>query len=184
MQRFYPDILIVLMVMIPSSAGASSRLYDADAIVAVRNGKPCFSYPAGKEKLFGYSLAVSRLGSHETAVWEILAYNRDRKKVPEPSCSETCIEYGVSDFATEENKAAEPLAADVPYRVFINVYEAPVGENRYRFVRKVGAEFCISNNEAGEAVIIGASNSGTGAWRCLKPGESLKRGFWQRLFGK
>lgn len=184
MPRFYLEILIVMIVMFPLSVGASSRLYDADAVVTVRNGKPCFSYPASKEKLFGYSIIVSRLGQHETIAWQVLAFRDVEKNVPEPTTPDACIEYGVTDSAMVEKIVAESLVPDAPYRVYISVYEAPVGGNRYRYVRKVGSEFCVTKNEAGETVIVGLTMNGTGAWHCLMPDESPKRGFWQRLFGK
>lgn len=184
MLHFYRNSILCLFIVIPVSASAMSGQFDADAVVTMRNGNPCFSYPPNKEKLFGYHLIVSKRNQHRAYVWEIQVFNYDNLNVPEPNGPETCIEYAVVNHGVEVKLAAEPLLPNVPYQVYMSVAEAPTGRQRYRYLRKFAADFCISNNEHGEPIIVGASGGGMDTWRCLKPGESSKRGFWQRLFGK
>jgi hypothetical protein len=183
MPHFCQISLCWLLLLIPVSVSAISRQYDADAVVTMRNGNPCFSYPPNVEKLFGYHLIVSKIGQHNAVEWDIQKFNYDKTNMPEPNSPEHCIEYGVVNYELEVKRAAEPLLPDTPYRVFISVAEAPT-DQRYRYLRKFAADFCISSNEQGEPVIVGASVDGTGEWRCLNTGESPKRGFWQKLFGK
>jgi hypothetical protein len=183
MPRFCQISLCWLLLLIPVSVVAMSRQYDADAVVTMRNGNPCFSYPPNEEKLFGYHLSVSKIGQHNAVEWDIQKFNYDKTNMPEPNSPEHCIEYGVVNYELEVKRVAEPLLPDTPYRVFISVAEAPT-DQRYRYLRKFAADFCISSNKQGEPIVVNASGGGTGDWRCLKPGESPKRGFWQRLFGK
>lgn len=184
MPRFFLNCLICHILLMPAQVGATSRLYDADAVVTLRNGNPCFSFPPNGEKLFGYHLTVSNPGPRGAIVWDIQIFDYEKKKLPEPNSQETCIEYGVVNSDIEVRRVADPLLPDTPYRVFISVAEAPTGGQRYRYLRKLASDFCISKNEKGDAIIVAAAGGDTGAWRCLKPGESPKRGFWQRLFGK
>ncbi|MGA7828024.1 MAG: hypothetical protein WCA04_10205 [Geobacteraceae bacterium] len=185
MLHFYRNSLIFLFIVIPVSASARSNK-DADAIITMRNGQPCFSYPQYEEiqkKPYSFDyLSVSKNGPVGGVGWEISIKDYDRKGLLEPNSPETCIEYGVLNPGMKEKQAAKPLQSDTPYQVFISVSEAPGGRNSYG--RKFAADFCISRNEKGEPILVGASGGGTGDWRCLKPGESKNRGFWQRLFGK
>lgn len=184
MPHFYRNCLICCLVaLLPTSIFARSNK-DADAVVTLRDGNPCFSYPQDEEirkRPYSFSyLGVSK--NSGGVVWEIQIASYDRKGLIEPNSPETCIEYGILKLGMKEDKTAKPLLHDSPYHVFISVAEAPGGRNSYD--RKFALDFCISNNEKGEPIIVGASGEGTGAWHCLKPGESPKRSFWQRLFGK
>ncbi|MEN6463964.1 MAG: hypothetical protein ABFD62_02160 [Syntrophaceae bacterium] len=78
-------------------------------------------------------------------------------------------------------QAAEPLLFDTPYRVLLIVYSEPGG---LYYDRKYLSNFCVTRNEKGETVLVAASGDGKGEWRCLKPGEKPRRGFWERLFGR
>ena len=184
MPCFFRNSLMCLVLLMPAGVGATSRLYDADAVVTLRNGNPCFSYPPNGEKLFGYHLTVSNPGPRGAIVWDIRIFDYEKKQLPEPNSPETCVGYGVVNSEMEVRRVAEPLLPDTPYRVFISVAEAPAGGQRYRYLRKFASDFCISKNDKGEGSIVAAAGGDKGEWRCLKPGESPKRGFWQRLFGK
>lgn len=172
-----------MFVLLPATGFARSNK-DADAVVTLHNGVPCFSYPQDGEirrRPYSFSyLGISKISGG--AVWEIQITNYDRKGLIEPNSPETCIEYGILNKGLKEDMTAIPLLRDTPYHVFISVAEAPGGRNSYD--RKFALDFCLSSNEKGEPIVVGASGRGTGAWRCLKPGESPKRGFWQRLFGE
>lgn len=183
MLRFCQISLCWLLLLIPVSVSAMSRQYDAEAVVTMRNGNPCFSYPPNDEKLFGYHLSVSKTGQHSAVEWDIQKFNYDKINMPEPNSPEHCIEYGVVTNKVEVKRAAEPLLPDTPYRVFISVAEAPT-DQRYRYLRKFAADFCIRSNEQGEPIIVGALVDDAGEWQCLKPGETPKRGFWEKIFGK
>jgi hypothetical protein len=114
-------------------------------------------------------------------LWLIDIANPDRKGLLEPNSPGTCIEYSVLPSGTKVVESAKPLQDDTPYSMLLVVYSR--SEGAY-FERKYLSDFCVSHNEKGELIIVGASGEGKGAWHCLKPGESPKRGFWQRLFGR
>lgn len=177
------SLIACAVVMLPATATARSNK-DADAVVTLRNGMPCFSYPKDKEirtkpYSFGY-LSVSRNGSTGETGWEIGIVDYERKGLVEPNSPETCIEYGILGLGMKLKQAAKPLLPDTPYKVFMDVTEAP-GENTI-YDRKFAFDFCLTRNEKGETVIVEATGGGRGEWRCLKLGES--RGFWGWLFGK
>jgi len=184
MPHFYRTNLIwCLIVLFPTTIIARSNK-DADAVVTLRNGKPCFSYPKDEEirkrpYSFGY-LSVSKNGPVGGAGWEIGITGYERKGLLEPNSPDTCIEYGVLGPGMKLKQAAEPLLPDTPYKVFIDVAEAPGGRNSYD--RKFASDFCITKNEKGEPIVVEADFDK--AWYCLKPGETRKRGFWGWLFGK
>ncbi|MEN6463966.1 MAG: hypothetical protein ABFD62_02170 [Syntrophaceae bacterium] len=176
----------MLLLVIPLPVHAISSIRDADAVITMRNGNPCFSYPRDEEiqkrpYSFGY-LDVSKKGHVGGGGWEIGIASPDRKGLLEPDSPETCVEYGVLNPGMEVRQAAEPLLFDTPYRVLIRVTERP-GE-RYSYTRRYLSNFCVTRNEKGETVLVAASGDGKGEWRCLKPGEKPRRGFWERLFGK
>ncbi|MDD2944189.1 MAG: hypothetical protein PHC51_14655 [bacterium] len=182
MPNFFRNYLTCcLIVMLPATVIARSNK-DADAVITLRDGNPCFSYPKDEEILkrpysFSY-LGVSK--NTGGVIWEIQITSYDRKGLVEPNSTKTCIEYGVLTPGTKEDKAAKPLVPDSPYHVFISVAEAPGGRNSYD--RKFASDFCITKNKKGEPVLVEADFDK--AWYCLKPGETKKRGFWGWLFGK
>lgn len=187
MLNFYRNSLICLLILlIPGIVSASDRIKDADAVITMHNGNPCFSYPQDKEiwkrpYLFAY-LSVSENGSHGGVQWEIQMASPDGKGLLAPNTPETCIEYSVLSPGTKVINNPRPLALDTPYYVHINVGTPP---GRPRYERKFRSDFCISCNERGEKVLVGADwNDKAGGWKCLKPGESPKRSFWERLFGE
>ncbi|MHB8138503.1 MAG: hypothetical protein ACYDGO_08975 [Smithellaceae bacterium] len=163
-----------------------SRIKDADAIVTMRNGNPCFSYPQDKEirkrpYSFGY-LSVSKNGPYGAGGWEIQIASPDRKGLLEPNTPKSCIEYGVLNPGTEVIKAAQSLQFDTPYNVYIRV---SARDNGVLYMWQFQSDFCISSNEKGVRILVGADwDDKAGGWKCLKPGESPKRGFWERLFGE
>lgn len=183
MPNFYRNCIICCVVVLLPATGIARSNKDAEAVVTLKNGMPCFSYPHDGEirkRSYSFSyLGVSRISGG--ALWEIQITHYDRSGLIEPNSPETCIEYGVLNNGLKEDMTAVSLQRDTPYRVFISVAEAPGGRNSYD--RKFASDFCLSRNGHGEPIIVGASGDGTGEWRCLKPGESPKRSFWQRLFG-
>ena len=187
MQNFYHNFFISFMcVFVPVSVNAMSSIKDDNAIITMRNDNPCFSYPRDKEiqkvsYLFSY-LSVSKNGPQGGAGWEIGISNLDKRGLLDPNSLETCIEYGVLNPGMKEKQAAEPLLPETPYRVFIRVAEASGGRNIES--RKFLSDFCLSRNEKGEPTVVDAEWRNRGGWYCLKPGESPKRGFWRKLFGK
>lgn len=153
----------------------------------MRDGLPCFSYPQDEEiqKLpysFAY-LSVSKAGPVGEGGWEAQIkdpYNA--KGLLEPNNPETCIKYGGPHPGVKDHHGrAKPLLMDTPYYVFIRVgtLEGPLYE------RKFLADFCLSLDEKGNKIIVGAQyDNDADEWKCLKPGEKPKKSFWKRLFGK
>jgi hypothetical protein len=187
MPRFCRNSLIILMLLvIPLPVHAISHIRDADAVITMRNGKPCFSYPQDEEirkRPYSFSyLDVSKNGPIGGGGWVIQIASPDGKGLLEPNSPETCVEYGVLNPGMKVWQTAEPLVFDTPYRVLIRVTE-PVG-GHHSYVRGYLSNFCLIRNEKGETVLVAASGDGKGAWRCLKRGEKPGRGFWERLFGK
>ncbi len=187
MPRFCRNSLILLLLLvIPLPIHAMSSIRDADAVITMRNGRPCFSYPQDEEirkKPYSFSyLDVSKNGPIGGGGWVIQIASPDRKGLMEPDSPNTCVEYGVLNPGMEVWQAAEPLLFDTPYRVLIRVTEPP-GE-RYSYTRRYLSNFCITRDEKGETVLVAAWGDGKGTWCCLKPGEKPRRGFWERLFGK
>lgn len=162
-----------------------SSMKDADAAITMRNGMPCFYYPQDKEiRKRPYSFAyldVSKAGPVGGGVWAIQIANPEKKGLLDPNSPETCIVYGVLNPGTENMEPPKPLLIDTPYEVFIRVSARSEGVH---YERKYLSNFCLSRNEKGETVLVGAEvNKQIGGWQCLKPGETTKRSFWQKLFG-
>ncbi len=179
----YGFIFLILIILFPVNVSAS-RLYDAEAVITLRDGLPCFSYPQDEEirKLpysFGY-LSVSKPGPIGGVMWEIQTSNWE--KLLEPNSPKTCIRYGGPHRGIKNYyDPAKPLFMDTPYLVFIRVgtLEGPLYE------RKFLSSFCLVRDEKGNTVIVDIKrDSKTDEWVCLKPGEKPPRSFWQRLFGK
>ncbi|HQQ88258.1 MAG TPA: hypothetical protein PLA72_09680 [Smithellaceae bacterium] len=187
MQNFYRNSLICLLLLLfPVTGTAMSRIKDADVVITMKNGTPCFSYPQDEEirkrpYSFAY-LSVSENGPHGGGGWAMQIASSDRKGLLDPNSPETCIQYGVLNPGTKHyHEPAEPLQLNTPYYVHINASARDHGF----YERKFHTDFCLVRNEKGEKALVGAEYDGDAdAWKCLKPGESPKRGFWQRLFGK
>lgn len=188
MKNFYRNSIIcnfLILIMI-SNVIASDRNKDADAVISMRNGNPCFSYPQDEEiKKRAYSftyLGVSNNNPFGGVQWAIQIASLDRNGLLEPNHTGTCIEYGVTRPGIEDMESAQPLLFNVPYQVHINVHARNNGPT---YERKYESNFCLARNEKGENFLVGAEYDGNAdAWKCLKPGESPKRSFWQKLFGK
>ncbi|MEA5115915.1 MAG: hypothetical protein VB050_18015 [Geobacteraceae bacterium] len=178
------SLICILIVLIPVSVNARSGR-NAEAIVTLHNGQPCFSYPQDKEiRKWHYSfgsLDVSEIGQNSAATgWEIsIADPFEKKGLLEPKSTETCVKYGVLNLGMKVTQPAEPLRLNTPYRVRLSVLK-PFEEGGN--VRRYASDFCLSRNAKGEKIIVGADwDYKADAPRCLKPGESPKRSIWQRL---
>ncbi|MHB8138502.1 MAG: hypothetical protein ACYDGO_08970 [Smithellaceae bacterium] len=114
--------------------------------------------------------------------WAIQIISADRKGLLEPNTPETCIEYGMLHPGTKVAEDAQPLELNMPYKVHISVRSRPGGPV---YERKFEYDFCVSRNEKGEKILVNSDwDDEAGGRKCLKPGESPKRGFWERLFGE
>ncbi|MEA5115917.1 MAG: hypothetical protein VB050_18025 [Geobacteraceae bacterium] len=178
------SMICLLLVLIPATVSAKSDR-NAEAIVTLRNGQPCFSYPKDKDiRKWHYSfgsLDVSETGPNAgKGVWQVGLSDPYRKKgLLEPNSVGTCVKYGVLNPGMEVTQPAEPLQFNTPYRVHISVLKSDQeGGN----VRLYASDFCLSRNAKGEKIIVGAVwDDKTDAPRCSKPGESPKCSLWQRL---
>lgn len=162
------------------SGNAMARPYkDANAVVTLRNGNPCFSYPRESEiQKRPYSMSFLDVTTilDGKAGWLTTKVYEDKTARVTPNSPEACIEYGVLSPGMRERDVAKPLLFNTPYNVFIQVSAVPGYE------RKFASEFCVSHNKKGEPVLVEADFDK--AWYCLKPGETKKLGFWGWLFGK
>lgn len=189
MQAFCRNNLIFLLIILtPATVNAMKSMKQGDAVITMHAGKPCFSYPQDKEirkrpYSFGY-LGISKSGPLSDIRWEIEITRADRKDLVEPNSTDSCIEYGTRHPGTKDIEPAKPLIVDTPYEVGMVVYPIEItdgGGNERRY----SSYFCVGRSEKGETIVVGAEvNKQIGGWKCLKPGESPKRSFWQRLFGK
>ena len=181
MWHFYLNS-VVLCIVIVFSGNAIARSYkDADAVVTLQNGNPCFYYPQDHEiQQRPYSMSFLDVTTilDGKAGWLTTKVYEDKTARVIADSRESCIEYGVLSPGMREREVAKPLLLNTPYSVFIQVSAVP------GFERKFATEFCIIRNEKGDSVIVEATGGGRGEWRCLKPGESANRGFWGWLFGK
>ncbi len=169
------SVICLFFILIPATVNASQPTPSGKVNIAMRNGQPCFYYLQDKSRSFGY-LAISTAGEGQ---WEIQISNSDRKSLLEPNSPKTCIKYGVLNPGMEIIRPAEPLRLDVPYEVFMSIPD----NSSYQW--KYTSDFCLTRNAKGETILVGAEwDDKAGAMRCLKPGETPKRGFWQKLFGK
>lgn len=180
MPYFYRNSLIgLLLALIPATGNAYKPPPSGDMVISMRNGQPCFSYPQDKAYSFG-SLSISK-ARPQGGGWAIQIVSPDRKGLLEPNRPETCIKYGVLNPGMEVVAPAKPLQFDTPYSVRISTHTTSGISHEYRY----SSDFCLSRNEKGETILVGADwDDKTDAMKCLKPGESPKRSFWQKLFGK
>lgn len=183
MLRICLNSLILMLISFPVHSIAMTRLIDADGVVTIKNGNPCFSHPQDKEVIRNrYSLrSLDVVNATGGVVWEIDRFFYDENTLPEPNSVETCIEYGVLGRGMRVRQDAIPLQFEAPYRALMRLREAPdVGVYHKRSYMSA---FCLTKNEQGEPIIVEATGGGRGEWRCLKPGESANGGFWGWLFG-
>lgn len=182
----YGFIFLILLVLFPVNVRAS-RLFDAAAVVTMRGGLPCFSYPQDEEiRKLPYSFAyisVTRPGPIASKDgWAAqIADPYNTKGLLEPNSPKTCIKYGGPHAGIKDTDPATPFLMDTPYYVFIRVgtLEGPLYE------RKFLSNFCLTRDGKGNKIIVGAQyDDNSDEWKCLKPGEMPKKGFWKRLFGK
>lgn len=181
MPHFYRNSLICCLFMLLPGTVLARAYKDADAVVTMKNGQPCFSYPRISEiQNRPYSLSFLDVTSVDRgkAGWLTTVIFGDRKVNVTPDIPENCIEYGTLKPGMKEEHAATTLSFDTPYRVFMQVAAAEGYEQKF------ASEFCITKNEKDEPILVEAEGNGKGAWGCLKPGESKKRGLWEKLFGK
>jgi hypothetical protein len=179
-------LMFILIILFPINVCAMSSIKDADAVITMRDGKPCFSYPQDKEiqarpYSFGY-LSVSNISSVGGDGWEIRVPISARKESIEPNSPSTCIKYGVLHPWIKSTRPAERLLMNTPYEVLIVVHSPPLGPV---YNRKFLSEFCLVRDAKGNTVVVDAEwDDNARATKCLKPGESPRRSLWQKLFGR
>ncbi len=179
-------LIFILIIFSSINVYAISSIKDADAVITIRDGKPCFSYPQDKEILarpysFGY-LSVSNISSVGGNGWEMEIISAAKQGLLEPNNPTTCIKYSVHHPGTRNIKPPAQLLMHTPYQVLIVVYSPPLGPV---YERKFLSRFCLAHDEKGNTVIVHAQrDSYTKEMKCLKPGESPKRSFWQKMFGR
>jgi hypothetical protein len=176
-------LLILVLILFPINS-AAKRGWDEKAIITLRDNQPCFSYPPNGETrkrpyAFDY-LAITKAGPRGGAGgWVIQLASYDKKIPVEPNSPKTCIKYGALPPMAAEVNPVSPLEFDTPYRAYLSISTASGSEIRY------ASDFCLIRNSKGEVVLTGVDWEHTKyAPHCLKPGESTKRSFWRRLFGK
>ena len=148
--------------------------------ITMRNGQPCFYYPQQKSYSFS-SLYISKSSPDSGGGWAIQIKTADRKGLIDPNRPETCVKYGVLIPETEVVSHANPIQFDTPYRASLNANTTTGVSDEIRYA----SDFCVTHNTKGETILVGADwDDKRHAMKCLKPGESPKRGFWQKLFGK
>lgn len=184
MPHNYQLILIVFLALIPTTVNAMTPPKSGNVDITMRSGHPCFSYPQDKYVLklhysFG-SLDVSDV--RHGGGWEIgLSDPYNKKELLEPNSPETCIKYGVLNSGMKETQPAELLRFDAPYKVRMWVISRSDGFSE----RWYASDFCLTRGAKGETILVNAVwNDDATAMKCLIPGESPKRSFWQKLFGK
>ncbi len=183
------SLIVLLLVMIPVSANAKQFKIHGDAVITLRNGQPCFSYPKDKEirkgpYAFSY-LAVSKDGPQGGVRWDVDMINLERKGLIEPDNPVTCVNYGIPNSGMKARRIAEPLMFNTPYKVLISVAKTDTLKSSYIEERNYRSSFCLKRNAMGETILVGTDwDSNAYEPHCLKPGESPKRSFWQKLFGK
>lgn len=177
------NLIFLLFVLIPTTSSAKSDR-NAEAIVTLRDDRPCFSYPRKKKTSetrysFGY-LSVSEIGPYARGKWEIsISDPYEKKGLLEPDSLGACIKYGITNPGMKAKQAAEPLQFNTPYRVHLIVDTMPKFVNEWRY----GSDFCLSRNAKRETIIVGVDwDDKADAPRCLKPGEPPKRSIWKKLF--
>jgi len=158
--------------------------WDGKAVITLRDGQPCFSYPQDEEiRKRSYSfdyLAVTKAGPQGgVGGWVIQLASYDNKIQIEPNSPESCIRYGVLPPGAEEVNPVKPLELNTPYRAYLSVSADSAGEQRY------ASDFCLTRDTKGLTILVGVGwDNNAYEPHCLKPGESPKRSFWQKLFGK
>jgi hypothetical protein len=180
MPKIYHSLILILFISISTTSYAMKPPKAGNVVITMHNNTPCFSYPQDKSSSFS-SLYISKSGTEGSGGWAIQIKRADRKGLFDPNKPEACVKYGVPSPGTEIVAPAEPLQLDTPYRVrlYTNTTTGVSYENWY------ATDFCITRNAEGETILVGADwNDKAGAMKCLKPGETPKRGFWQKLFGK
>lgn len=180
-------IFLALVVLLPVNVRAGCPMWDAEAVVTLRDGLPCFSYPRDevirmRPYSFGY-ISVTRPGPiSRKDGWAAQIADPYRIGLLEPNSPESCIRYGGPHPGIVDTDPSTPFLFDTPYMIFLRV-STPEGA---LYERKFATFFCISHDGKGNKIIVGAyieDDPQYIIWKCLKPGEKPKRGFWEKLFG-
>lgn len=188
MHTFYRKRLILLLIIFVSSmCCAFKSMKQGDAVITMRGGQPCFSYPQDeviKKNPYSFNfLSVSELVPFGGDGWTIQAATPEGKGLLEPNNPAACIKYGGPHPGTKDwFDPAKPLKMNTPYQVGIVV--APKTST---LERRYTADFCLTRDGKGNKTIVSADikhENKITKWVCLKPGEKPKRSFWEWLFGK
>jgi hypothetical protein len=180
MPNIYYCLILILFILISTTSYAIKPPKAGNVVITMRHSTPCFSYPQDKSSSFS-SLYISNTGTEGRGGWAIQIKSADRKGLLDPNNPDACVKYGVLNPGMEIVAPAETLQFDTPYRARLNTNTTTGVSYESRYV----SDFCITRSAKGETILVGADwDDKSDTMKCLKPGESAKRGFWQRLFGK
>jgi len=179
-------LILILLVIIPPLGHAMKPPKTGNVVITMQNGQPCFSYPQDKEirkkKTYAFSY-LDVLDYRHRGGWEVGLKDSFRKDLLDPNIPATCIKYGIPNPGMKVTRTAEPLLFDIPYQVRMDVLTS--WEKEGNFECNYASDFCLTRNAKGESILVGAEwDDKADMMKCLKPGESPKRSFWQKLFGK
>jgi len=147
---------------------ATSKPYDIDAEVTLKDGVPCFFLPvknSNKPSPFGQTLFVEI--SRGAEVWRM---DERQGLMPLPTGEARCLKYGVKWPEGKVTTEPAPLQYDVPYLVYI--------EADYHYQ----ATFCLAKKN-GETVLTKWAKDGDSCTD--KPlNDTDKSSMWKSIFGK
>ena len=147
---------------------ATSKPYDIEAEVTLKDGDPCFFLPVKNSNTpspYGQTLIVKI--NRGAQVWRM---DESRGLMPLPTGEARCLKYGVKWSEGKVTIEPLPLQYDVPYFVYIEAdykYQAP---------------FCLAKKN-GETVLTKWAEDGDSCTD--KPlNDTDKSSMWKSIFGK
>ncbi|WP_144410374.1 hypothetical protein [Chromobacterium vaccinii] len=147
-------LLSCALATIASSSWATSKLYNAEAAVILKNGSPCFYIPyeiSSNPAVYsdGKGLQLSLFNTSQATpgyVWKTWFKQRPAKL---PNTPESCIPYGTM---SKDWKGMQPKAL-----AMATSYQLEIGGELGTY----GAFFCIQKDKAGASYIAKSDHKGT-----------------------
>ncbi|MEN7429632.1 hypothetical protein VA599_02675 [Chromobacterium sp. TRC.1.1.SA] len=147
-------ILACALALIASYSRATSKLYNAEAAVILKNGSPCFYIPyeiSNNPAVYsdGKGLQLSLFSASQTNpgyVWKTWFKQRPAKL---PNTPESCIPYGTM---SKDWKGMQPKAL-----AMASSYQLEIGGE----LGSYGAFFCIQKDKSGASYIAKSDHKGT-----------------------